>query len=191
MCLWYIKFCIVRRRRFLSMNLTVVIYFPDSTVASLCVSLALLITLLPFMCSCFCAQSFLGSLTHNIIVQRNIFSLVVWNTRSQSRIADAHTDRPLREAKANIFFSTDLLRSKKIKPHCYFACRNDNTLFWISPPPDEINCFKSWDTIRKILKNILVKFGQELWKSLQEKNIEVTSSDETLNSMNNSTISRK
>lgn len=59
--------------------------------------------------------------------QRNMFFAPTSSIHSQPPESRTHRHDPM------LCGRDWLVRSKKNKPHCYFACRNDNTLFWISP----------------------------------------------------------
>lgn len=125
-------------RRFLSMNLIFVVNFFYIYFA-----LALQLVCVKSGCSsCYfhsCARVLRAfGLTHQhrtSHLQRNNIILFAAELEKQQHndsraLPDAHTAGE----REKILFSTDLCDRRKIKPHCYFACRNDNTLFWISPP---------------------------------------------------------
>lgn len=104
---------------------------------SLCISLALLITLLPFMCSCFlehCARRAFWDHSHSSLGLYNVICAHIYTSCREElpTLTQPHGTRREANGSEKIIFDW-LVRSKKNKPHCYFACRNDNTLFWISP----------------------------------------------------------
>lgn len=148
MCLWYTKEKFLQANGFLSMNLILLLiyspllfrrFFSSSTLLQFVYQSGSSYYIhFPFMCSCFALIEAFWDHQHQ---SRRCFAFLSLQRNSNvGRFALRHsrTNSPTRTQpkleKIIILFSTDLCDRRKIKPHCYFACRNDNTLFWISPP---------------------------------------------------------
>lgn len=129
-CCWYFRFNI---------------FFSVRTIVCVSVWLFLLhslpIHVLVFLRS---SQKLLGSPTpsRRVLFCRLFLSFpynVISRCSDTAEQPNAHTAESRSEEKHKKLFSTDLCDRRKIKPHWYFACRNDNTLLRISPHSDEIS----------------------------------------------------